>query len=61
MRLYDPLKKAEPTPREQANWDRLASAEIERQRKLRKDQSEGRSSADQANKQRVLNQFRSPY
>lgn len=61
MRLWDPTKKADPTPREQANWDRLSAAEIERQRKLRKEQAEGRRGSDQSAKDRVLNQFRSPY
>ncbi len=58
MGLYDRTKKAEPTPREQANWERLAAAERERQRKLREAEIQGRKGADQAAKQRFLDQFR---
>jgi hypothetical protein len=56
--LYDRTKKADPTPREQANWDKLAAAERERQRKLREAESQGRKGTDQASKQRLLDQFR---
>ena len=56
--LYDRTKKADPTPREQANWDRLAIAEIERQRKIRRDEAEGRRGGDMAAKQRMLDLFR---
>ncbi|HVL52104.1 MAG TPA: hypothetical protein VM754_11445 [Actinomycetota bacterium] len=61
MRLYDRMKKADPTPKEQANWDRLAAAEVERQRKLRKEEAEGRRVKDTAAKNRVLEQFRGRY
>lgn len=58
MRLYDKDKRAEPTPREQARWNELAAAEIERQRKRRKEEAEGRRGADAAAKQRTMQQFR---
>lgn len=60
MPLYDRSKKREPTPKEQANWDRLAAIELERQRKLRKEQASGHRGADEAAKRRFLDQFRSP-
>ncbi|CAN5737992.1 hypothetical protein BH23ACT12_BH23ACT12_20450 [soil metagenome] len=58
MGLYDRTKKADPTPKEQANWERLATAERERQRKQREAKAQGRKGADQAAKQRFLDQFR---
>lgn len=58
MGLYDRTKKADPTPREKANWERLAAAERERQRKLREAEANGRKAADLAAKQRLLDQFR---
>lgn len=58
MGLYDRTKKADPTPREQANWERLAEAERERQRKLREAEAQGRKGSDQVAKQRFLEQFR---
>lgn len=58
MGLYDRTKKADPTPREQANWDRLAEAERERQRKLREAEAKNRKGGDQVDKQRFLDQFR---
>lgn len=58
MRLYDRMKKADPTPKEQAHWEELAAAECERQRKLRKEQAEGRRT-DTATQQRMRQQFRS--
>jgi hypothetical protein len=56
--LYDRTKKADPTPREQANWNRLAAAERERQRKLREAEAQNRRGGDQIDKQRFLDQFR---
>lgn len=56
--LYDRTKKADPTPREQANWERLAAAERERQRLKREEEAKSRKGADQAAKQRMLEQFR---
>jgi hypothetical protein len=56
--LYDRTKKADPTPREQANWDKLAAAERERQRKKREEDEKSRKGADLAAKQRMLDQFR---
>lgn len=58
MGLYDRTKIADPTPREQANWDRLAAAERERQRKLREAEAKNRKGGDQVDKQRFLDQFR---
>jgi hypothetical protein len=56
--LYDRTKKADPTPREQANWDRLAAAERERQRKKREEKEKSRKISDLASKNRTLDQFR---
>lgn len=58
MGLYDRSKKADPTPREQANWEKLAAAERERQRKKREEEAKSRKAADLAAKQRMLDQFR---
>lgn len=60
MAFYDRSKKRGPTPKEQANWDRLAAIEVERKRKLREEQASGRRGADEAAKRRFMDQFRSP-
>lgn len=56
MPLYDRFKRRDPSPKEQANWDALASAESERQKQLRKEQ-ERQSYKDAA--RRKLDQFKS--
>jgi hypothetical protein len=35
MALYDRMKRRDPTPKEQANWDRLFAAEKDKKRKER--------------------------
>ena len=59
MPIYDRSKHRDPTPKEQANWDRLFSAEKERQRKARQ-QKPGRFGNDAA-KRSFLDKFRSPF
>ena len=59
MPLYDRSKRRDPTPKEQANWDRLFSAEKEKQRKERQKKA-GRFGNDAA-KRNFLDKFRSPY
>lgn len=58
MPLYDRSKQKGPTAKEQANWERLAEAELERQRKLRKQEAEGRRVGDHTRRQSILDQFR---
>lgn len=58
MTLYDRTKKAEPTAKEKAHWDELAAAEVERIRKVRKEQADGRRSAEDTSKLRSLDEFR---
>ena len=59
MPIYDRSKRRDPTPKEQANWDRLFSAEKERQKKARQ-QKPGRFGND-AEKRTFLDRFRSPF
>jgi hypothetical protein len=59
MPLYERSKGRDPTPKEQANWDRLFSAEKESQRKKRQ-QRPGRFGND-AEKRSFLDRFRSPF
>jgi hypothetical protein len=58
LALYDRTKKAEPTAKEKAHWEELAAAEVERMRKIRKEQADGRRSAEDTSKLRSLDQFR---
>ena len=55
MPLYDRSKRRDPTPKEQANWDRLFAAEKEKQRKQRE---KTRYSNDAAARS-LLDRFRS--
>ena len=57
MGFYDRFKRRDPTPKEQANWDRLFAAEKEKQRKERE---KTRYSHDAA-KRSMLDRFRSPF
>lgn len=59
MPLYERSKGRDPTPKEQANWDRLFSAEKDRQRRERQ-QKRGRF-GNEGEKRSFLDKFRSPF
>ena len=54
MPLYDRNKRRDPTPKEQANWDRLFAAEKEKQRQAR----EKMRYSNDAAKRSMLERFR---
>ena len=56
MPLWDRTKRRDPTPKEQANWDRLFTAEKERQRKER----EKMRYSNQAAQRSMLERFKNP-
>jgi hypothetical protein len=54
--LYDRTKRRDPTPKEQANWDRLFAVEKENRRKEREKMRFSNASAQRS----MLDRFRSP-
>ncbi|MGQ0678641.1 MAG: hypothetical protein ACT4OM_03110 [Actinomycetota bacterium] len=56
MRLWDPKKLRDPTPKEQANWEVLFNAEKQKQKQKR--QEEDRKFNREQAERRRLEQFR---